>query len=294
MTGNVYGHASGSAAGTTISLPDSIAGYTGALSGRPPAPRSPMRAGAYAVNLKTTGGGTAGGRDDQQRQRRGAGRQRGPSPPPWTARRPSAPGSLNQTFNLTYADDSTLPGAGSNLGGTSIVVTGNVWGHASGSADAARSACPTRSWATAARSPGGNATVSNATAGAYAVNLKTSGGGGRGGRGDPQRRPQRDRAGQFGHDRRLGHASPAGNGRRAGALNQTFNLTYADDSTLPGASSNLGGLPVVVTGNVWGHASGLTTATQHRLWTPCTGLLWPGVQHGGQPGGDQRHGRGLW
>ena len=47
------------------------------------------------------------------------------------ARSPSASAALNQTFTLTYADDSTLSGASANLGTVNITVTGNVLAHAS-------------------------------------------------------------------------------------------------------------------------------------------------------------------
>ncbi len=51
----------------------------------------------------------------------------------------------------------------------------------------------------------------------------------------------------------------------AGAIDQVFNLNFADDSVLNGASSNLGSLSVTVTGNVWGHASPSISGTTISL-----------------------------
>jgi autotransporter-associated beta strand protein len=161
-------------------------------------------------------------------------------------------GSLNQTFSLTYADDSTLSGASSNLGNQAITVTGNVYNHASGSATGATISLPDSIVGYSGTLGGlSNASISNASG--FRVNLKTTGTTG------------------AGFDALGGNASGIAPGASAsisasaslngtqtvgiGSLNQTFNLTYADDSTLSGASSNLGSQSISVTGNVYNHSS---------------------------------------
>ncbi|MEI7781250.1 MAG: autotransporter-associated beta strand repeat-containing protein, partial [Planctomycetota bacterium] len=129
---DVYGHASGSAAGTTIALADSIVGYAGSLSGLTSATIS--NAAGYRVNLMTTGGTSAGFVSINNVSGIAAG----------SSSTISAAASLNgtqtvgfnsvgQVFNLTYADNSALAGASNNLGSQSITVTGKVLDHATSS-----------------------------------------------------------------------------------------------------------------------------------------------------------------
>ncbi len=72
---SVYDHASGSATGATIALPDSIKGYSSALAGATSA--SIANASGDRVNLKTTGTTARICHAQRQRERRRAGRQCG-------------------------------------------------------------------------------------------------------------------------------------------------------------------------------------------------------------------------
>ena len=69
-------------------------------------------------------------------------------------------------------------------------------------------------------------------------------------------------------------------GQSAGAINQTFNLTYADDSSLDGASNNVGSLTITVTGSVYSGqgvwaAAGAGNWNNSNNWTAGGGV--PGI-----------------
>jgi len=129
---DVYGHASGSAAGTTIALPDSIVGYNGSLSGLTSATVS--NAAGYRVNLMTTGGTSAGFVNINNVSGIAAGSSALISASALlSGSQAIGANSLGQVFNLTYADNSALAGASNNLGGQSITVTGKVLDHATSS-----------------------------------------------------------------------------------------------------------------------------------------------------------------
>ena len=126
---DVYGHASGSATGTTIALPNSIVGYSGALSGLSSATIS--NAAGYRVNLMTTGGTSAGFVGINNVSGIAAGLSGTISAAAvLDGSQTVGSNALGQTFNLTYADNSSLAGASNNLGSQAITVTGNVLDHA--------------------------------------------------------------------------------------------------------------------------------------------------------------------
>ncbi|MGO9109422.1 MAG: beta strand repeat-containing protein, partial [Thermoguttaceae bacterium] len=147
-----------------------------------------------------------------------------------------------QSFSLKAGDEQALPGA-SALSSLSQTVILNVLGHASGSATGTTIGLP---WVhvgyTGSLAGTTLASVSNASG--YLVDLKTLG------------------ATTFG-DLSINNVSgiaPGGsaaiaatlaNGQPAAAINQTFNLNYADDSALAGASSSLGSLSITVTGEIY-------------------------------------------
>ena len=128
---NIYDHASPSASDTTVALQDTIVGFNGGIATLGSAAIS--NSGGFRVALKTTGATTAGpfvgianvsgvaagGSDSISAGANLDGTQS------------VGIGALNQTFSLTYADDSTLAGASANLGSVNINVTGNVLDHAS-------------------------------------------------------------------------------------------------------------------------------------------------------------------
>jgi hypothetical protein len=126
---DVYDHASGSATGATIALADSIVGYTGSLTGLTSATIS--NAAGYRVNLMTTGGTSAGFVNINNVSGIASGSTGLISAAAsLNGTQTVGSNSLGQSFSLTYADDSALAGASSNLGSQSITVTGNVLDHA--------------------------------------------------------------------------------------------------------------------------------------------------------------------
>lgn len=129
VTVNVYDHASGTAAGTTIALPTSIVGYTGTLLGSSSA--SITNAAGYRVNLMTTGSTSLGGVSINNVSGVLPGQSAFVSASALLSGSQSVgANTLGQVFNLTYADDSALLGASNNLGSQSITVTGKVLDHA--------------------------------------------------------------------------------------------------------------------------------------------------------------------
>lgn len=118
----VLDHSSGSASGTTIGLPLAHVGYAGSLAGTTSA--SVNNASGARVNLKTTGGTSTGFVTINNV----SGILPGGSASIGAALANGQPiGTINQTFNLSYADDSTLNGASGNLGSLAISVTGEVY-----------------------------------------------------------------------------------------------------------------------------------------------------------------------
>jgi autotransporter-associated beta strand protein len=260
IAGVVFDHASGTASGTTIALPDSIAGYVGSLSGASSA--TVTNVSGYRADLVTTGGTSSG----YVSINNVSGIHQGNSSTIGAAANLDGtqgvgPGSLNQTFNLTYADDPTLLGASSNLGSLSVTVTGNVYNHSSGSASGTTIALPDSIAGYSGTLAGASsATVSNAAG--YRVNLQTTGGTSAGFVSiNNVNGIAPGSSAAIAADAAVNGTQPAG----PGALNQTFNLTYADNSNLPGVSSNLGALAIAVSGNVYNHASGSAVGTTIAL-----------------------------
>jgi autotransporter-associated beta strand protein len=129
VTVNVYAHASGSAAGATIALPQSIVGYSGALSGLTSA--TILNAAGYRADLMTTGGTAAGSVTINNVAGVLPGQSALISASALLSGSQSVgANSLGQVFNLTFADDSSLSGASNSLGSQAITVTGNVLDHA--------------------------------------------------------------------------------------------------------------------------------------------------------------------
>jgi hypothetical protein len=259
VTGNVYDHASGSLSGGTIRVADSIVGYSSGLTGLTSATVS--NAAGYRVNLKTLGTTSAGGVTINNVSGIAANSSSTISASVVTGTATGA-NAVNQTFNLTYADDSTLAGASNNVGSTSVTVQGNVYDHASGSATGTTIALADSIVGYTGSLTGlTSATISNASG--YRVNLMTTGGTSAGF--VNINNVSGIAAGSTG----LISAAASLNGTQtvgSNSLGQSFNLTYADNSALAGASSNLGSQSIVVTGNVLDHAtpgflaSGITNA----------------------------------
>ena len=177
------------------------------------------------------------------------------------------------TVSLNAGDQQALPGHAS-LGTLSQNVILNVYGHAAGSASGTIIALPSVHVGYVGSLLGTtSAIVTNTSLSDYQVNLKTLG---------------TTMAGNLAINNISGIApgcsaaigATLAAGQAAGPINQSFTLNYADDSGLPGASSNLGSLVITVTGNIcsgqgaWNRSScGSWTCAGN--WTTCGGV--PGI-----------------
>ena len=181
-----------------------------------------------------------------------------------------------QPFTLDAGDDQTLAGADA-LAQQSQDITVNVYGHAESSISGT-------SFNLGNVHLGYSATtsttqlVTNGTAGAYIVDLKTSS----------------TTSGNLtinglsgisaGNSGTL--AATLASGQGVGVINENLVITYADDSTFLGASNNLGTSTLNVTGNVYS-GQGVWTSTTGGTWGTLTtnfGLNWEAA--GGTPGLD--------
>ena len=125
VTVNVYDHASPAINGTTIIFPPVHAGYAGTVAACNGA--SIGNAAGYRVNLKTIGGNASAGGVTLSGDL-GCLTPGGAVGTIAATLAPGQPcGAINQSFPLTFADDSALPGASGNLGGTTINVSGVVY-----------------------------------------------------------------------------------------------------------------------------------------------------------------------
>jgi len=269
---DVYGHASGSITGGTIRVADSIVGYSGALAGLTSATVS--NASGYRVDLKTLGTTSTGGVTINNVNGVTQNTSATISASVVTGSTTGA-NAVNQQFVLTYADASSLAGASNNLGSGTVTVQGNVYDHASGSAAGTTIALADSIVGyTGSLSGLTSATISNAAG--YRVNLMTTGG---------------TSAGFVNINNVSGIASGSSalisaaaslNGAQTvgtNALGQVFNLTYADNSALAGASNNLGSQSITVTGKVLDHAtSSLASGSTAVLSTVLTLGTWDYAQ----------------
>ncbi len=274
VTGNVFDHASGSATGATIALPDSIKGYSGAL------------AGVTSASMSNASGDRVNSEDDRHNEHGYvalSGNVSGVAPGANAAISATATvdgiqtvgaNSLNQTFNLTYADDSTLNGASASQGSQAITVTGNVFDHATIGAFSGGTLHlgNIHQGYASAISSSDSQSVTNGGNSDYRVNLKGTGG----------------TSGLVTVSSFSGVAPGASGtitaslatGHTAGAVDETAGVTFTDDSSLAG-HSNVGTANIRVVGTVY---TGLAT------WTGATGGTWSDFGNwnatGGAPGLD--------
>ncbi|HKD38594.1 MAG TPA: autotransporter-associated beta strand repeat-containing protein, partial [Pirellulales bacterium] len=253
---NVFDHAStGAFNGGSISLPSVIVGYSGSIAGASSLTVTNGNAADYRVNLKASGGTSntvsvsgfgniAPGSGGTISASLAAGRAVGP---------------INETIPVTFADDSSLNGASGNLTTKNVTVTGNVYDHATPSNDTGAPAGFNGGTLdlgnihlgySSAIASAGALTVFNGSLGDNRVALAGSGaqtggstlglslnsiGGG----------------GAIGAGGSAAISATLAPGLSAGAINQTFLYTFADDSALNGASTNVGAATISVTGNLY-------------------------------------------
>ena len=259
---SVYNHAAGAFIGGTLTVPTVIVGY--------PSPVSSNTLTVYntaagpAGALQTTGSTSLSNVTLNNVNNVAAGGS-------GLLSATLAPGQgvgafLQSNVTLTFADASTYSGAIGDLGTSTVTITGNVLDHASGSASNTVIGLPLVHAGYAGSIIGTSwASVFNAPGAGQPHDLRRNN----------VRRPvdqqrQRHRAGR---QRSIG--ATLATGQPVGAINQGFTLAYADNSALPGASSNLGNLVITVTGAVysgqavWNATTGVWGASAN--WTDAVG-----------------------
>lgn len=295
VTVNVFDHAStGGFNGGTISLPSVVVGYSGPVAGTSSFTVTNGSAPDYRVNLKATGGtansvtvsgfsGVAPGAGGAISASLAAGRAAGP---------------INQVIAVTLADDSSLSGASANLSTKNVTVTGNIYAHATPSddsgapgsfADGMLDMGNIHAGYSAAVTSLGSLTVFNGTVGDNRVPLAGSGaqsGGSTAGL-------SLNTIGGGGALVPGGSAAivaTLATGLPAGAINQDFTYTFADDSALNGASANVGTATITAVGNVYSGQSIWRGRQQFGGMQPqgATSNLWGTFSNwsGGSPGLD--------
>jgi fibronectin-binding autotransporter adhesin len=243
LTGNVFDHASGSVSSTTLTVPDVFVGYASPVASNS---LNVNNAAGFRVNLKTTNNGPVNSISLGNASAVAAG---GSGAVSATLATGKGVGSYSQGLTLTYADDSAISGANSNLGTQAITVTGNVFDHASG-AISGGSTLTVPDVIVGYGSPVASSnllTFNNASG--FRVNLKSTNSG-------PQNSLSIGNLSAVAPGANQTVAGSLATGKGIGSYSQGLTLTYADDSAISGASSNLGTQAVTLTGNVFDHASG--------------------------------------
>jgi fibronectin-binding autotransporter adhesin len=185
--------------------------------------------------------------------------------------------SQNQIFSLEAGDQQSLPGANA-LGTYSATVTLNVYGHAA----------PVVSGTTlnfgyvhegyAAPVVSDTQFVTNGTAGAYIVDLKASGTG--------SGNINLNGVSGVAASDSTNVAATLATGQGVGVIDETYTYVFADDSSLAGASNNVGSTTFTVTGEVYS-GQGVWITSGSGSWGTLSndfGLNWQAG--GGSPGLD--------
>ena len=168
VTYSVYGHASGSVSSGTLTVPDVIVGYSAAQTSNSV---NVSNASGFLANLKTTNNGSL---NSLSLGNVSAVAPNASAAISATLATGKGVGAYSQPFTLTYADDSALSGASTNVGTQAITVQGNVYDHASPSASGTTIVLPdTIAGFNGMFTALGSLTVSNASG--FRSDLKTTG-----------------------------------------------------------------------------------------------------------------------
>ncbi len=252
LTGNVFDHASASlVGGSTLTIPDAIVGYGSAIGSSNSLTFN--NASGFRVNLKTTNNGPIGSLSTTNISALTAGSNGTITGSLATGK---GVGNFSQGITLTYADDSALAGASSNLGTQAVTLTGNIYDHASASVVGGTTLTIPDVIVGYGSAVGSSNSLTFNNASGFRVNLKTTN------NGPLNLLSVGNLSGVVANSNGTVSGSLA-TGKGLGSYNQTITLTYADDSALAGASSNLGTQNVNVTGNVLDHASPSLSITSH-------------------------------
>ena len=255
VTGAIYDHAAGALATDTIALSDVIVGYGSAVTTNVLVTNdSGFRVALGATNDASgdlgldSAGGVAASSATNLNLILATGALGGGT------------GTFSSNVAITFYDDSNLAGATTN-GTTNLTVTGNIYDHASGSLS-------TNTLAVGDVIVGYSGSLSNSlsvsNADGFRVNLATT----------------NSSTGALSLDNvtSLGQGSSSllgvtlANGQGTGTYASNIVVTYADASSLNGASSNLGSDTVTITANIYDHASGTLSTNSIDLGSAIVGF----------------------
>ena len=250
VTVSVYDHALGSLATNAITNLDAIVGYTGSLS----ASILATNADGFRAPLGTTSTSTNGNLvvtdvNDVDPEN---------SDNLLFALTGQGAGAFSNDVTVVFRDSSTLSGASTNLGTTNVTVTGTIYNHALGSVSATNLGfAPVHAGYAGPLTTTNSITVSNAS-GLY-VDLGVA---------NNNSDPLIDLAAVTGltNGTSTNLSATLDAGRGVGAFSNVVTLTFYDDSTLLGASTNLGTTSIVITGLVYS-GQGVWTAPAGGNWT---------------------------
>jgi T5SS/PEP-CTERM-associated repeat protein/autotransporter-associated beta strand protein len=236
VTVDVYGHASGSISSTNLTLSNWIVGYTGGVASTNSVTLSNAAGFNVALGATNNSGGTI---TNISSLGAGSTTTLGAS----LSASGIGTGTYSSNVTVTFADASSLAGASTNLGSTNLQITGNVYGHASGSISATNVSLGN---AIVGYSPiSTNLTLSNAAG--FNVALKATG--------STNGNFSLAGASSLTQGTSTDAALTLSSGQGTGTFSNSVTMVYGDASTLNGASTNLGTNTVVVTGAIYDHAS---------------------------------------
>ena len=248
VTQNVYDHAAGSLSTSTLSVGDVIVGYSGTLTNS----LVVSNAAGFRVGLNATND-SSGALTLQSATNLAAGNSLALGV---TLANGQGTGTYNSNVTVTYADAANYNGASTNLGTSSVAVTANIFGHAAGSLSTNAvvlsnvivgygSSVVTDVGLTNSNGFRVALAATNITTGA--TNLTLGGVG--------------SLTAGSGTTTALTFAA----GQGTGTYSNNVSVTYADASSLNGASTNLGSQTITVTQSVFGHASNILSTNSVAL-----------------------------
>jgi autotransporter-associated beta strand protein len=263
----VYDHAKGSLGSNSVALGDAIVDYTGALTGS----LSVSNAGGFRVPLATISvstnpklavtdvtGVAVGSAEDIMVGLSGQGT-----------------GTFSNNVTVTYADSSSLNGASTNLGTTNFTVTATIYDHASGSIVGGTNLgfAAVHVGYTNQLASTNTLTISNAVG--LRVNLGATTAS------TDNELINVDRVSGLSNGLSTNLTATLSAGQEVGIFTNDVLVTFFDDSSLNGASSNLGTGTITVTGYVYS-GQGVWTNSGTGNWADFANWQVPG----GTPGLD--------
>jgi len=236
VTATVYGHAAGSLSAQTVDLGEAIVGFTNSLT------RSVgvSNAAGFRVALRSSSGSTNGNLSVGDLTSLAAGSATNLA----VGLRNQGVGVFSNNVAVTFADSSTLNGFSTNLGTTNFSATGKIYDHASGRivGSSGISFVPVHVGYTNQLAGDGSLTLSN-TAG-FRVALKTT-------NSTTNARLGLGTVSNLSNGSSTNLLATLAVGQGVGRFTNMVTVTFADNSALNGASTNVGSTNIAMSGYVY-------------------------------------------